>query len=130
MTSSEPREAPPAGWARDHLANERTLLAWVRTALTFMAFGVAVAKLAVLLRLAALDHPVLSAALPSPARSELAGVGLIAFGGALALAGALRTRRWARRIDPSRPPPPQRTLALIAGATVALAVALAVYVLV
>lgn len=130
MTSSEPPEAPPAGWARDHLANERTLLAWVRTALTFMAFGVAVAKLAVLLRLAALDHPELSAALPSPARSELAGVGLIAFGGALALAGLLRTRRWARRIDPSRPPPPQRTLALIAGATVALALALAAYVLV
>jgi putative membrane protein len=30
--------------ARDHLANERTLLAWVRTALGLMGLGVMVAK--------------------------------------------------------------------------------------
>jgi putative membrane protein len=31
--------------ARDHLANERTFLAWVRTALGFIGLGVVVAKL-------------------------------------------------------------------------------------
>lgn len=30
--------------ARDHLANERTFLAWLRTAVNVMAFGVAIAK--------------------------------------------------------------------------------------
>ena len=30
--------------ARDHLANERTLLAWVRTALSLIALGLAIAK--------------------------------------------------------------------------------------
>ncbi len=35
---------------RDHLANVRTFLAWVRTAITIMAFGFVVAKFGLLLR--------------------------------------------------------------------------------
>ena len=34
----------------DHLANERTFLAWVRTAVTIMAFGFVVARFGLLLR--------------------------------------------------------------------------------
>ena len=34
----------------DHLANERTLLAWVRTAITLMALGFVVARFGLLLR--------------------------------------------------------------------------------
>jgi len=30
--------------ARDHLANERTLLAWVRTSIALLALGIAIAK--------------------------------------------------------------------------------------
>lgn len=130
MTPSDAQPNPPAGWARDHLANERTLLAWVRTSLAFMAFGVAVAKLGVLLRLAGADHPELRDALPPPIRSSLTGIVLVGFGGALALAGLLRSRRWSRRIGLSYPPPSQKTLTLVAGGTVLLAVALAAYILV
>lgn len=36
----------PATRARDHMANERTYLAWLRTAVTVMALGVAVASFA------------------------------------------------------------------------------------
>jgi putative membrane protein len=43
-------------YARDHLANERTYLAWLRTGMTFVALGVAAAKFAVF------RHGVLSAA--------------------------------------------------------------------
>ena len=35
---------------RDHLANVRTFLAWVRTAITMMGFGFVVAKFGILLR--------------------------------------------------------------------------------
>jgi putative membrane protein len=35
---------------RDHLANVRTFLAWVRTSITIMAFGFVVAKFGLLLR--------------------------------------------------------------------------------
>jgi putative membrane protein len=122
--------APPAGWVRDHLANERTLLAWVRTAIAFMAFGVAVAKLGILLSVSVADHPELSATFPSALRSQLVGASLILFGGALALIGVAKSRRWSRRINPSFQPPTQHTLSIVAGLTVAVAVGLVAYVLI
>lgn len=123
------KEPPPAGWVRDHLANERTLLAWIRTALAFMAFGVAVAKLGVLLFIGLIDHPELHADLPTPARSELVGVVLILFGGAMAAVGIIKTQRWARRINPNYKPPRQRMLWTLALLTVLLAFILVLYVL-
>lgn len=55
------------------LANERTLLAWVRTGLTLIAGGVAVAFIA-----------------PNSTEGTIAGLGAIGFGGALALIGYVR----------------------------------------
>ena len=55
------------------LANERTLLAWVRTGLTLIAGGVAVAFIST-----------------DSGYGTVAGVGAIAFGGLLALIGYLR----------------------------------------
>lgn len=55
------------------LANERTLLAWVRTGLTLIAGGVAVAFIA-----------------PDSTQGTIAGLGAIGFGGALALIGYIR----------------------------------------
>jgi putative membrane protein len=45
-------EAPPGGDSRfrDHAANERTLLAWVRTGIALMAFGFAIARFGLFLR--------------------------------------------------------------------------------
>jgi putative membrane protein len=45
-------EAPPGGDSRfrDHSANERTLLAWVRTGIALMAFGFAIARFGLFLR--------------------------------------------------------------------------------
>jgi putative membrane protein len=45
-----PPHEPAPNEMRDHLANERTFLAWVRTAITIMAFGFVVAKFGLLLR--------------------------------------------------------------------------------
>ena len=55
------------------LANERTLLAWVRTGLTLIAGGVAVAFIA-----------------PERGYGTIAGLGAIGFGGLLALIGYIR----------------------------------------
>ncbi len=122
--------APPAGWVRDHLANERTLLAWVRTAVAFMAFGVALAKLGILVNVAMADHPELSATFPSALRSQLVGAALILFGGVLAVIGIIKSRRWSRRINPDFAPPTQRMLWLVATLTALSAVGLVAYVLV
>jgi putative membrane protein len=69
--------------ARDHLANERTYLAWLRTAINVMILGVAVAKLV---------HN-------AGARADIAGGILIAVGFMLLIYGTARTRRVTAQID-------------------------------
>ncbi len=48
--SSDPPAHPPASYpdadrSREHLANERTFLAWTRTGMAMMGFGVVIARL-------------------------------------------------------------------------------------
>ena len=55
VTPPQPATAAPArppnpNELRDHLANERTLLAWARTAITIMALGFVIAKFGILVR--------------------------------------------------------------------------------
>src|SRR3954454_14176491 len=50
MASNDPR---PSNRTRDHLANERTFLAWVRTALALIGLGFVLARLGLFLRLTA-----------------------------------------------------------------------------
>src|SRR5262245_41037310 len=44
------KETPSPSRTRDHLANERTLLAWVRTSIAIMGLGFIVARFGLLLR--------------------------------------------------------------------------------
>jgi putative membrane protein len=83
MSSDRPDDSPElaAPSVRDHLANERTLLAWLRTAITVVGLGFIVDRLALG---------------TSRGPEALAGIGLVLIGGLLALAGAysyLRARR-------------------------------------
>ena len=45
-----PDERPSETLFRDHAANERTLLAWIRTGVALMAFGFAIARFGLFLR--------------------------------------------------------------------------------
>src|SRR3954464_8603048 len=75
---------------RLHQANERTLLAWVRTGIALMAFGFAIARFGVFLRqVAALRSPPLP---PSGFGSAWVGAALVALG---MLANLLATLRFA-----------------------------------
>ncbi|MES2464701.1 MAG: DUF202 domain-containing protein [Armatimonadota bacterium] len=60
---------------RDHLANERTYLAWLRTGIATMGFGVVIAKLRWLFPAGALTPP-------APGMVHASGIGLLftAFG--------------------------------------------------
>jgi putative membrane protein len=69
--------------ARDHLANERTFLAWVRTSLAFVGLGILVAELVEF----------------EGAKAELVGLGLIAVGAISALSATSRYLRLARHLD-------------------------------
>jgi putative membrane protein len=64
--------------AREHLANERTLLAWVRTSLALMGLGFVVARFGLFLRQLAAETR--SAPEPGAAISTPLGVMLVATG--------------------------------------------------
>jgi putative membrane protein len=64
-------------------ANERTLLAWLRTGLTLMAFGFVVARLSVWLRI---EHPEREEGLLGP----WLGIAIVALGTACHVIGAIR----------------------------------------
>lgn len=77
------RPSPNTGsYARDHLANERTFLAWLRTALAFMGLGVLVAKF------------------PDESTStQIGGLILIGIGAIMLVYGVVRYERLSHFID-------------------------------
>jgi putative membrane protein len=111
---------------RDHLANERTLLAWVRTSLALVAGGIAIAKLATFLHLAALDHPDLAGTLPAPMWSKVLGLTLVLSGAFSMLLGAWRTHAWSREV--AGEPPPMLALWAVAMLNLVIASACAAYI--
>lgn len=83
----------------DHLANERTFLAWIRTSIGIMGFGFVVVKFSLFIRQIA---AALNAQVPLPPRtgySQLIGVVLVALGGITILFAYYHYRRTKKQID-------------------------------
>ena len=113
----------------DHAANERTFLAWIRTAIAIMAFGFLVEKFDLVLAVADTS---LARRIPStPGRmiGDVTGLLLILLGGAVMVLAAVRFRRTARDIDsPETLPGSGARLDLVlTGLLTALGAALFVY---
>ena len=70
----------PQSAARDHMANARTLLAWIRTAIALMALGFVVARFGLFLRELAVVAPAGAAPTTNPGLSSAVGIGLVATG--------------------------------------------------
>ena len=82
--------------ARDHLANERTFLAWVRTGVAVIIFGFAIGRFAIAIRqLAAIQGTTLR----TPELSVWFGTIAMIAGVLLTLAGLLRYRRTRARLE-------------------------------
>ncbi len=110
-----PQGGPPGVDLRLLQANERTLLAWVRTGLALMAFGFVVARLGVFLR--SLEaQPSHDGVRPS----MLIGAALVAIGTASNVAAAIRYVRVRKALLRSEPILPSAS----AGVLLALGVAL------
>lgn len=113
---------------RDHAANERTYLAWIRTGIALMAFGFVIEKFDLFLRYLAADMP---ARVPTPglhatgAGLMLIAAGLMVIG--LATLGFLRDRRLIDRPDNTLYRGTGLNLAL-AGAVFLMGIFLVVYV--
>ena len=102
----------------DHAANERTFLAWVRTAIAIMAFGFLVAKFDLFLRIA--SESVAAQSLPAGSQivGNIAGLLLVGLGSSMMVFATIRFRKTALEIDAKevRPGPGARldiTLAML-----------------
>jgi putative membrane protein len=92
---------------RVHLANERTFLAWIRTAIGIMAFGFVVEKFGLflkylahyLIQAAPAGVPALQHAPWSPGYSSILGMTLLGLGTFMGLLAFVRYKRIDRQID-------------------------------
>lgn len=110
--------------ARDHLANERTFLAWVRTGAAIVVFGFAIGRFSIALRqLTALQgHPVHRSGI-----SVWMGATSIVLGVLMVVAGLFRYRQTRDRLDQGKFEPAGFVLDLVTALTVLFGLVLAGY---
>jgi putative membrane protein len=83
----------------DHAANERTFLAWVRTAIAVMAFGFLVEKFDVFLEVAAPTLASRALSVLGQTFGNVAGLTLVVLGAAMVIVAAVRFLMTAKDID-------------------------------
>jgi putative membrane protein len=118
---------------RVFFAAERTLLAWVRTGLTIMAFGFVVARFGLFLRLLAAQQA--GAVVETQTHhdvSGIVGISLVLVGTACMILGAIQHRSYVATLSPADVPRTHDPIypILLALFLAALGVALAIYLMV
>jgi len=115
------REVPAQHRAGEHLANERTFLAWVRTNIAIVSLGFVLARFNLLLRENGTSTPHLGT------RTHSLGVGMIGFGALLTLLAAWRYDAVNRQIESGRVKTDRALVWSVTIAVALLAFALAAY---
>jgi putative membrane protein len=82
---------------RDHMANERTLLAWIRTSIGIMAFGFVVVKFSLFIRQISLllDRDIV---LPPHGHSSLIGILLVVVGAVILILAYIKYHKTEKQI--------------------------------
>jgi putative membrane protein len=113
----------------DHAANERTFLAWVRTAIAIMAFGFLVEKFDLFLEIASKSFAGRVLSVGGQLVGNIAGLLLIALGAMTMLLAIIRFRKTSVDIDSieKRPGTGERMDAILAALLLMLGAALFVY---
>ncbi len=103
---------------RVYFAAERTLLAWIRTGMTIMAFGFVVARFGLFLRLLRAED---GQSVPNGGISPYLGAALVIIGVVAISAGTKRYREFCSRLGPSALPSPHaEVLPLVLGWSLAV----------
>src|SRR5712692_6169615 len=121
--SGEPVAENPSS-ARDHLANERTFLAWLRTGVAVVVFGFAIGRFAIAIQefMKVEGHP------QSAARMSVSfGLVAIVTGVVLVFAGLKRYRRTRAQLEVGKFEPAGFLIDVVAILTVVFGLALAAY---
>jgi inner membrane protein YidH len=118
------QQIPNPNRARDHLANERTFLAWVRTGAAIIVFGFAIGRFSIAIRqLATLQgHGLRTAGL-----SVWMGSGTIIAGLLMVVAGLFRYRKTRDRLEAGTFEPAGLGLDMLTILTILIGLALAGY---
>jgi putative membrane protein len=118
MNHADSSQQKPAG-ATDHLANERTFLAWIRTSIALMGFGFVIVKFALFLRQLSF---VLATKIPAVPKGDSAmiGVTMVALGAVMAVLAYVRYLHIEKQLNnnsyfPSRLLTAFLTIAILAG---------------
>jgi uncharacterized membrane protein YidH (DUF202 family) len=92
---------PPSRNRADHMANERTFLAWIRTSIGIMAFGFVVEKFALFMKQIAVFFAKETITLPpiQQGYSSLAGIILVVFGILIGFFAFLKFRKIEKQIE-------------------------------
>jgi putative membrane protein len=122
MTTSNP--SSEIGKASDHLANERTFLAWIRTSISIIVFGFVVAKFGITLRELLLAQ---GSTVRESGASLMIGLGFMAMGIFMALAAWFRYQSTMRRIETGDFKPAKAIVTVLAVLAALFGVILAVY---
>jgi putative membrane protein len=117
------REIPAQHRAQEHLANERTFLAWVRTTIALISLGFVLARVGPWL-----DHGGRGAAQAS-AKTPVLGFGLVVLGALLTLLAAWRYDAVNREIESGLVKTDRALVWFVALGVALLAIALLVYML-
>jgi putative membrane protein len=125
-TADDPRlaERASADRARDHLANERTFLAWLRTGVAMVVFGFAIGRFAIAIRQ---FMQLQGRVMPTAGFSVWFGTIAIIAGVFLSLAGLFRYRTARNQIELGRFEPAGFLVDMIGILTALLGLALAGY---
>jgi putative membrane protein len=118
--------APPSKPATpsDHLANERTFLAWIRTSISIIVFGFVVAKFGITLR----EFLRISGnAAHESGTSLMIGLGFMVMGIFMALVAGYRYRVTMRSLDAGNFKPARAIVTILAVLAALLGTILAVY---
>jgi len=112
--------------ARDHLANERTFLAWVRTSVAVVVFGFAIGRFAIALRQLAQFQ---GQAPKTTGLSVWMGMSSILAGVVMVVAGLMRYRKTRAQLDEGKFEPAGFIVDLVTILTALFGLALAGYLL-
>lgn len=116
------------GSASDHLANERTFLAWIRTSIALMGFGFVVVKFSLFVRQLsfALEGKTVA---PGKGYSPVIGISLVVIGAVVTLLAFVRYRHIERQLTTGAYFPSFRLSLLVTLAIVFISLVLLVYLL-
>jgi putative membrane protein len=114
------------GKTNEHLANERTFLAWIRTGIATISLGFVIARFSFWLREIAMSTGK-DVTIPRTGLSLPIGLGMVAFGALMTLLATIRYYKIRNAIENDLPHPQPVLIVITTGAVILLALGLILY---